>query len=99
MSERNILNLGKAVFGVFFLTGNICLFGYVFTKDFNFADIGFLLVSYGAVFNLLLLAGLMLYGLTSNKKKRKICFQSAGYLLINIPFAILYTIIGWNLVF
>lgn len=98
MSERNILNLGKAVFGVFFLTGNICLFGYVFTKDFNFADIGFLLVSYGAVFNLLLLAGLMLYGLT-NKQKRKICFQSAGYLLINIPFAILYAIIGWDLVF
>lgn len=98
MSERNILNLGKAVFGVFFLTGNICLLGYVFTKDFSFADLGFLLVSYGAVFNLLVLAGLTLYGLTNNQK-RKICFQSAGYLLINIPFAILYAIIGWNLVF
>lgn len=98
MSERNILNLGKAVFGVFFLTGNSCLFGYILTKDFNFANLGFLLVSYGAVFNLLVLAGLMLYGLI-HTQKRKICFQSAGYLLINIPFAILYAIIGWNLVF
>ncbi len=98
MSERNILNLGKAVFGVFFLIGNICLFGYVFTKDFHFADVGLLLVSYGAVFNLIVLAGLMLYGLINNHK-RKICFQSAGYLLINIPFAILYAIIGWNLIF
>lgn len=98
MSEKNILNLGKAVFGVFFLTGNGCLLGYALTKDFNFADLGFLLVTYGAVFNLLVLAGLMLYGLTHNQK-RKTCFQSAAYLLINIPFAILYTIIGWNLVF
>lgn len=98
MSERNILNLGKAVFGVFFLTGNICFFGYVLTRDFKFADLGFLLICYGAVFNLLVLACLMLYGLANNQK-RKTCFQSAGYLLINIPFAILYAIIGWNLVF
>ncbi|MDN3694973.1 hypothetical protein QWZ06_23420 [Chryseobacterium tructae] len=98
MSERNILNLGKAVFGVFFLIGNICLFGYILTKDFKFASLGFLIVSYGAAFNLIVLAGLMLYGLI-DKNKTKTCFQSAGYLLIIIPFAILYIIIGWDLVF
>ncbi|UHO40862.1 hypothetical protein H5J24_19310 [Chryseobacterium capnotolerans] len=98
MSERNILNLGKAIFGLFFLAGNICFLGYILTKEFKFADFGFLLLIYGSIFNLLVLAGLMLYGMI-NKLKRKTCFQSAGYLLWNIPIAALYTIIGWNLIF
>ncbi|MGU3377248.1 hypothetical protein [Chryseobacterium sp. M5A1_1a] len=97
MKEQNILNLGKTIFGLFFLAENICLFGYMITKDFDFADSGFLLLAYGAIFNLIILSGLLIYG-EIDKAKRKSCYRSAGFLLINIPIAILYAIIGLNLI-
>ncbi|MDR6547668.1 LIVCS family branched-chain amino acid:cation transporter [Chryseobacterium rhizosphaerae] len=93
MEDQNILNLGKMVFGMSFLVGNICLFGYVITKNFWFADSGFLLLVYGTLINLIIVLGLLIYG-GIRKAKRKTCFQSAGILLINIPFAIIYTMIG-----
>lgn len=86
------------IFGLFFLAGNICLFGYMITKEFWFADSGFMLIIYGSVFNLVALAILLAYGIIE-KAKRRVCFRSAAMLLINIPFAVLYTIIGWNLIF
>lgn len=98
MSERNILNLGKSIFGVFFITGNICLLGYIFTRDFNFADLGFLLIMYGGIFNFLVLVGLLVYGAV-DQKKCEACIQAVCILLINIPIASLYAIIGWNLIF
>lgn len=98
MKDQNILHLGKFVFWLFFLTGNICFFGYMITREFWFADSGFVLVTYGTVFNVIILFLLLGYG-TIEKAKRKVCFQSAGILLINIPFAVLYTISGWNMVF
>ncbi|PWN60107.1 hypothetical protein [Chryseobacterium oncorhynchi] len=97
MTEQNILNLGKTIFGLFFLAGNICLFGYIITKDFDFADSGFILLVYGAIFNLFILSGLLIYG-EIDKVKRKVCYQSAGFLLINIPVSILYAIIGLNII-
>ncbi|WP_238555605.1 hypothetical protein [Chryseobacterium sp. P1-3] len=50
MKDQNILNIGKMIFGLFFLAGNICLFGYMITKEFWFADSGFMLIIYGSVF-------------------------------------------------
>lgn len=97
MKEQNILNLGKTIFGLFFLAGNICLFGYIITKDFEFADSGFMLLVFGSIFNLLILAGLLIYG-EIDKPKRKTCYKSSGFLLINLPIAILYAIIGLNLI-
>ena len=98
MSERNILIIGKGLFGAFFLTGNICLFGYLFTKDFQFADSGFLLIIYGGIINFLVVSGLLVYG-AYDQKKCKACVQSVGFILLNIPIAALYATIGWNLIF
>ncbi|WP_347219521.1 hypothetical protein [Chryseobacterium sp.] len=98
MSESNIINLGRTVFGVFFLAGNICFFGYVLTKEFKFADYGFLLIIFGAIFNFLVLAGLLTYA-ARHQEKCEACVQAVGFLLLNIPIAALYAIIGWNLIF
>ncbi|CAH0288102.1 hypothetical protein MP478_21115 [Chryseobacterium sp. WG14] len=93
MKDQNILKLGKAGFGLSFLAGNTCLFGYLITKNFWFADSGFLLLVYGTVVNLMIVSGLLIYG-AIRKAKRTTCFQSVGILLINIPIAIIYTMIG-----
>lgn len=96
MKDQNILNFGKIIFMLFFLAGNTCFFGYIFTKEFWFADSGFMLITYGSIFNLVVISILLIYAVT-NKANRKACLHSAAILLLNIPFAMLYTIIGWNL--
>jgi len=97
MKDQNIEYFGKFIFGLFFLAGNICLFGYLLTKKFWFAESGFMLITYGAIFNITVLFCLLVYAAV-DKSAHKACLQSAGILLINIPFAILYTIIGFNLI-
>lgn len=95
--DQNILNFGKIIFVIFFLAGNSCLFGYIFTKEFWFADLGFMLITYGSLFNLVIMLILLICA-AANKSNRKAYLHSAAILLINIPIAILYTIIGCNLV-
>lgn len=98
MKDQNIVYFGRFIFGLFFLTGNICLFGYILTKEYWFTDSGFLLITYGTVFNVFVLSVLLIYAV-ADRSVRKACLHSAAILLLNIPFAILYTIIGWNVLF
>lgn len=98
MKDQNIVYFGKFIFGLFFLAGNICLFGYILTKEYWFADSGFLLITYGTVFNAIVLSVLLIYA-AADRSARKACLQSAGLILINVPLAIIYTIIGFNLLF
>lgn len=44
MKDQHILLIGKSAFGVSFLFGNICLFGYIITKNEEFAAGGFCLL-------------------------------------------------------
>ncbi|ASW74818.1 hypothetical protein IQ37_19490 [Chryseobacterium piperi] len=97
MKDKEILNLGKCVFGCSFLLGNICLFGYMITKEEVFAATGFTLLFFGSVLNLLVILGLLIYGFI-HQSQLNVCLKSIGILLINIPAAILYAIIGIHLI-
>ena len=72
MENRDIIVLGKLVFGVSFLLGNICLFGYLFTKDQVFASSGYLLLIYATMLNLLIVLGLLIYGLLMKQNAKPV---------------------------
>ncbi|MBT2622157.1 MULTISPECIES: hypothetical protein [Chryseobacterium] len=96
MNNKQILNIGKYVFGSSFLFGNICLFGYLITRVDLFAVSGFMLLIFGSVLNLLVILGLLIYGF-AYKSKLNTCLQATSILLANIPIAILYTVTGLSL--
>jgi LIVCS family branched-chain amino acid:cation transporter len=96
MKDHEIVNIGKYVFGGCFSLGNICLFGYLITRNEDFAIGGFLLLFFGAALNFLVALGLLIYG-AINTSKSDACLRAIGILMINIPIAILYAFIGLNL--
>lgn len=96
MNEKEILITGKLFFWSSFLMGNINLFGYVMTKNEDFAVYGFLLLIFGSVINVLVIICLLIYGFL-NKSKWNICLKSSAIICINIPIAILYFFIGLSL--
>lgn len=96
MKNKNILTTGKFFFWLSFILGNICLFGYLITKDEDFAFYGFMLLIFGSMFNLFVIACLLIYGFF-NKIYLGTCYKSAGIILINIPIAILYAVIGLSI--
>lgn len=96
MENFKILNIGKFLFWLSFILGNICLFGYIFSGNQSFALGGYLLLIFGTIVNVLAFLGLMIFGLlTPNYKSESI--KSAMILLINIPVAILYFFIGTSI--
>jgi len=96
MKDHEIINFGKYLFGLFFVLGNICLFGYLITKNSAFAIGGYMLLIFGTFINLLLVIGLLIYGI-ANQSKLNVCLKAIGMLMINIPIAVLYAFIGLNL--
>lgn len=96
MKDHQIINIRKYIFGLCFLLGNICLFGYLITRNDGFAAGGYMLLILGTIINLLLVITLLIYGIL-NKSKLNVCLKAIGLLMINIPIAILYTFIGINL--
>lgn len=96
MKDHEIINIGKYIFGLCFALGNICLFGYLITRNDGFAAGGYMLLIFGTIINVLILIGLLIYGLV-HPSKFKICLKAIGILMINIPIAILYAAIGLNL--
>ncbi|ALR31599.1 hypothetical protein ATE47_14270 [Chryseobacterium sp. IHB B 17019] len=96
MKDSTIEDIGKYTFWLFFLLGNICLFGYVFTKNDVFVGGGLTLLVLGTIINLLIVTAILIYGIAL-KSKLDICLKSVGIMLINIPIAIVYAIIGMNI--
>ncbi|PTT39553.1 hypothetical protein DBR28_07190 [Chryseobacterium sp. HMWF028] len=95
MKDSEIINLGKAVFGVFFSVGTLCLLGALITKNDWFAA-GYLLIVFGVPVNLLCILGFLTYGVV-NMSKFKECMIAILILTANIPIAYTYTIIGLSL--
>ncbi|UWX59265.1 hypothetical protein N0B40_12705 [Chryseobacterium oranimense] len=96
MKDYEIINFGKYLFGLFFILGNICLFGYLITKNSAFAVGGYMLLIFGTLINLLFVIGFLIYGIVY-QSKLDACLKAIGLLMINIPIAILYAFIGLNL--
>lgn len=96
MKDQHIINIGKTTFGLCFLLGNICLFGYLISRDIWFAMSGYMVIIFGAISNLAVILGLLVYSFI-NWNQFDICLRAIGMMLINIPIAVLYAIIGINL--
>ncbi|MFP3834923.1 hypothetical protein [Chryseobacterium sp. SIMBA_028] len=97
MKDQKIINISKSVFGVCFSTGSICLLGGLITGQDTFAIGGYLLLIFGTPLNLLFVLGFLIYGWVY-KSSLKACIKAISILCINIPIAIIYTIIGLNII-
>jgi LIVCS family branched-chain amino acid:cation transporter len=93
MKNNDIINVGKSIFGLSFLLGNICLFGYLITKNDDFASYGCMLLLFATPVNLFVIVCLLIYGLF-NKSQLNNCCKASAIICINIPVAILYFFIG-----
>lgn len=96
MKDQEIINASKSVFGVCFALGSIFLLGALITRMDQFAIGGYMLLIFGIPLNLLCVLGLLIYGLLS-RTKLKACLKAIGILCINIPIALIYTVIGLGL--
>ncbi|KUJ53912.1 hypothetical protein [Chryseobacterium aquaticum] len=96
MKNENILTIGKFFFWLSFILGNICLFGYLISQNEGFAFYGFMLLIFGSIINLLVVIGLMIYGVII-KSQLNVCVKTSSIICINIPIAILYYFIGISL--
>ncbi|WP_414847580.1 hypothetical protein [Chryseobacterium sp. IT-36CA2] len=96
MKDSEIINLGKAVFGVFFSVGTLCLLGAFITKNDWFAGAGYLLIVFGVPVNLLCILGFLINGII-NTSKFKECMIAILILAANIPIAYTYAFIGLSL--
>lgn len=93
MKNHEILFFGKSLFWLSFILGNICLFGFLLTKNEEFAGAGFILLNLGGIINFLVFLVLIIYGVC-RQEVSKACNKAAFILLINIPVAVLYAWIG-----
>ncbi|WP_426275932.1 hypothetical protein ACN9MN_14195 [Chryseobacterium sp. S-02] len=93
MKNESVVYFGKSVFGLFFALGNICLLGYLITKNEDFASYGFTLLQFATPVNLLVIVCLLIYGLF-DKSQFNVCCKASAIICINIPIAILYFFIG-----
>lgn len=95
MKDSEILYFGKSLFGLCFILGSICFLGHLITKAVEFAVGGYMLLIFGAFLNILVILGLLIYGCVYRARLNE-CLKAIGILLINIPIAILYAVIGVN---
>ncbi|WP_124537062.1 hypothetical protein [Chryseobacterium sp. KBW03] len=95
MKDSEILYFGKSLFALCLVLGSLCLLGYLTTRMEEFAIGGYMLLIFGAFLNLLVILGLLIYGCVYRSRLNE-CLKAIGILLINIPIAILYTVIGLN---
>lgn len=93
MKNSTIKNIGKFTFLIFIILGNICLFGYIITKNETFAASGFTVLQLGIPINLSVILILLVYGLF-RKIQLKECMKASLIICINIPIAILYFYLG-----
>ncbi|MBB4808222.1 LIVCS family branched-chain amino acid:cation transporter [Chryseobacterium defluvii] len=92
MKDSTIMHIGKFTFGISFLLGNICFFGFFLGRIYEFAILGALLLVYGGILNALIFFYLLIYG-SYHETQFKVCFRSAVIILINIPVIFLYSLL------
>jgi LIVCS family branched-chain amino acid:cation transporter len=93
MKDSTIKNIGNYTFWICFLLGNVCLFGSIITKKADFIIGGYVLIFFASAVNLLIILGLLMYGLL-HRNQLQSCFYASKILCINIPIAVLYTVLG-----
>ena len=93
MKDSTIKNIGNYTFWICFLLGNICLFGSIITKKVDFIIGGYVLLFLASAVNLLIIFGLLMYGLL-HRSHLQSCLYASKILCINIPIAVLYTVLG-----
>lgn len=98
MKDQHIVNIGKYVFGLFFLLGNLFFFGFFITGNTWLVEWWIVIFIFGTGANLLMVLGLLFYGLASRLKMSS-CLKAIGFMLLNIPLAFLYIILGIHLTF
>jgi len=96
MKDLNTLNFAKTIFALFFIAGSFFLLGALITKRDEFAAAGYMLLILGVPINLLFVLGLVIYGIIY-RSKLKTALIAVCILTINIPVAIIYTVIGLNI--
>lgn len=96
MKDSTIKNIGNYTFWLCFILGNICLLGNILTKNIDFAIFGYVLLFLASALNLLIIFGLLIYGLFRRSQLPN-CFSASMILCINIPIAALYAYIGITL--
>ncbi|PIF43151.1 hypothetical protein CLU96_0055 [Chryseobacterium sp. 52] len=97
MRDHKIVNIGKYIFGLGFLLGNIFFSGYFITEKSWFFEWGIVFLFYGIIANLLAVIGLILYGF-AEKLKMNACLKVIGLIMFNIPLGFLYVMLGINLI-
>lgn len=98
MKDHQITNIGKYIFGLCFLLGNIFFSGYFITENAWFMQWGIVFLVYGIIGNLLAVIGLLLYGF-AEKLKMNACLKAIGLIMFNVPLGFLYVVLGINLIF
>ncbi|MDQ1098764.1 MULTISPECIES: hypothetical protein [Chryseobacterium] len=97
MNDQSFITTGKVVFWLFFILGNISLIGYIISKNDEFAVGGFMLLIFGSIINLVIVAAILVYAWI-DVRRRSACMKAVMIILINIPVAILYFFIGISII-
>ncbi|MCE3076936.1 hypothetical protein [Chryseobacterium gwangjuense] len=88
MSDKDILSIGKSVFGFSFLGGSIVFFSLFSGLMVEFVVFSGLILCFFMLINTIVFS-LMIYGFL-DQSKFVICLKSASILLINIPVTFIY---------
>ena len=104
MENLNPLKFGKYTFWLSFGIGNLFMFGFLFgevIQDDKFASSfafgGFYYLFIAPIINIVILLALLILGIIDIEKREQ-CFKGIGIMLINIPLAALYAVIGISLI-
>lgn len=97
MEIFTIKNIGKFFFWLSFILGNICLFGYIFTKNESFAVAGFYLLYVASAVNIIIILLLIVYGMIYRNHFEN-CKKAILIMLLNIPIAFIYAWIGLSII-
>lgn len=98
MKDNHIINIGKSVFGLFFLLGSLFFFGFFITGSTWFMEAWIIIFFYSVFISLLIISGLLVYG-AADRRKMNACLKATGLILLNVPLAFLYIILGIQLTF
>ena len=103
MKYLNPLKIGKYTFWVSFILGNLFLIGFLFgvaIKNNSIANYsafsGYLYLFVATAINLIILIALLVWGIIEDEKREQ-CFIGGAIMLINIPLAIVYAVVGMRL--